>query len=100
SLSSSLAARRECAPTTWNNFLERLPTLHSSRHHRRSHGISAGQLDRSSAHIGSAAGDRFARRLLEDVLDRDPVRRDPLFADLFLEPNYCLSKNISRRDSR
>ena len=53
----------------------------------------------STAHLRlseALAAHQPVRRLLEDVFHRDPTRRDPLSARLFLEPHHEVSLHLSR----
>src|ERR1700736_5725482 len=81
-------------------FYERFSIFDLARYCRRADGIFAGELDRTSPHRRSAAKTRFTRQLLEDVHDRDPTRRDPGIAGLFLETDPGSSRHLSKRRTR
>src|SRR5262249_29085592 len=79
---------------------ERFFIVGLSPHPRRPECIFAGELDRAPAHRGSALRFASPRQLLENVYDRDPARRDPRLAGLFLEPDPEISRNISEGRAR
>src|ERR1700736_3681715 len=81
-------------------FHERFSVVDLARYCRGPDGIFAGELDRTSPHRRSAAQTRFTRQLLEDVHDRDPTRRDPGIAGLFLETDPGISRHLSKRRTR
>src|SRR5215469_293814 len=93
---SALGFFCDTCPLTLRRTLERLPAFCGVGHCGGTHGISAGQFDRSSAHRRIAISYQPGRRLLEDVYHRHPAGCDSVSADLLSPPDREISVDLSQ----